>query len=101
MKRFGGWSTNARRSWIFWRPGLWLLVTLIIGVGYTLAQRDPRYLLLLTPSIFNTLSMAPLIGYPDYRYQYVAQVIGMFMLPLLFRKNVSSAFESTGAVTSP
>ena len=84
------WTQNESRIWLYWRPGLWLLLSVIAGVGFALAARDARLLLLLAPSILNTLSLLPFITAPDYRYQWVVVAVGMFLVPLaLFRRTLN------------
>lgn len=65
---------------LFWRPAVIFLALLTIALLLGGWLRERAYLILL-PVIFNTLSLAPLISSQDFRYQYVAYVVG---LPALF-----------------
>ena len=70
-------------SMVFWNSAIYLYVTLFMVGCLAVARRDMRWWLLATPSVFNTLSLAPLIGAPDFRYQYAVVAIPLLLLPLM------------------
>ena len=70
-------------SMVFWNSAVYLYITLFMVGCLAVARRDMRWWLLATPSVFNTLSLAPLIGAPDFRYQYAVVAIPLLLLPLM------------------
>ncbi|MDP5238447.1 hypothetical protein Q9Q94_02845 [Uliginosibacterium sp. 31-16] len=78
-------------SMAFWNSAIYLYLTLFMVGCLAVARRDRRWWLLATPSVFNTLSLAPLIGAPDFRYQYAVVVIPLLLLPLMLAPAPSPA----------
>ena len=100
MAWFSNWSKHDRRIWFFWRPGFWLLLSLIATTGLALSMRDAHFFMLLAPSILNTLSLAPIMAAPDFRYDWIVVAIGVFLVPLALFRRRSGANAPVVATTN-
>ncbi len=83
VQRVALWSARPGQVWIFWRPAFWMYLSVLVSAGLWLSVRDARFLLLVAPGVLNTASLAPLIGSPDWRYQYPVVTCGLLVAPIL------------------
>lgn len=80
------WSNEPARVWYFWRPAIYLYLTLAVVTLLALRLRSGRVMLLSVPSLANSLVLMALITVQDFRFQYPIYVIGLLSLPLLLIK---------------
>ncbi len=88
LKAEFAWTTaSTPRFVLFWRPAFMFL--LLAGCLAMAVSRNPSAFLPLAlagaPALFNTLSMMPLTGSQDFRYQLPIYMIGPFLMALAVR----------------
>ena len=91
VNKFLYWTNEPAQVWYFWRPALYLYLTLAAVTLLALRLRSKQVMLLSVPSLANSLILMALITVQDFRFQYPVYVIGLLSLPLLLIKR--SPFE--------
>jgi hypothetical protein len=90
LKQLFDWSTtNGYPRWIFWLPANALYLVLIVSLALVVRRRTWKSVLLAAPAVATTLSIAPLMVIPAYRYQYSVTMMALLLLPLLATRNPS------------
>jgi hypothetical protein len=84
LQRLKIWTEKPSLRPLFWGTALALFVPIFLSGLFVIVRRDWRYLLLCCLPVFNALSLAPLVGSPDYRYQYPAVVVMLLLIPISF-----------------
>jgi hypothetical protein len=80
------WSVTGGYIWLIWGPAIYLyLVSFVAAVLATVHHRRKMLLIAALP-LLNTISLVPLIGSPDYRYQYGVVLISIISILLMFAK---------------
>jgi hypothetical protein len=66
----------------FWGTAPALFLSVFVAIVFAIRWRNWRYVLLCALPALNAVSLAPLIGSPDYRYGYPSVVVMLALLPL-------------------
>jgi hypothetical protein len=70
--------------WILGRVAFWLYLSILALSTFALRYKAPLYLLVLMPSLFSSIPMAFLGGWPAFRYVYPSYLVGILFLGLMF-----------------
>jgi len=90
---------------VFWRPATMMLALFVVAAMASLQGMRPVLLLALSPVILNVLSLVPVIGSQDFRYDYPTVLIGPLLIVFfagicsLRRPGVQSAVSPVAANT--
>jgi len=80
------WSVTGGYIWLMWGPAIYLYIVCFgAAVLGTMHHRKDMLLIAALP-LLNTISLIPLIGSPDYRYQYSVVLISIVSLLLMFAR---------------
>jgi len=83
-----------------WRPGLFLFIALATVVSLAYGRKDYRLLVLLAPTLANTLPYFWLMCTPDYRYQFgvvlSGELLPLLLLALPYASGTTSARSASG-----
>ncbi len=64
-------TNNKVLNILFYRPALHMYVAIICCLALSIMKKKKRYMLLLTPMLFNTISFLPALPAQDFRYFYI------------------------------
>lgn len=82
LRDYCSWTETWTHLWLFWKPFLYLSFGLFGVLLYTVVQKRYDVLLVATLPLMLTLSLAVVIPFPAFRYQFPATLL--FMLLFLF-----------------
>jgi hypothetical protein len=74
-------NINSALRLIFWKPSLWLYISIISGIIIA-KQLSKKYLLLLIPILSNAFVFMIATPAQDYRYMYANFLIAAFLIPI-------------------
>ncbi|WP_201864666.1 DUF6020 family protein [Microvirga soli] len=96
LTREVSWTTSNELLFsIFWRPASVVFIILILVSALRQRQKLCVVFVVLSPVLFNTLSLVPLIGSQDYRYQFPLVLAGLLLTPLLIHFARQTICESS------
>lgn len=79
--RILAYTMDTDKMVFFWRPALWLYISLIAGL--LIARiRGKEYLLLLIPMVSNSMAFMAATPAQDFRYQYANLLVAAILVPL-------------------
>ncbi len=81
-------SQDPNLNWFFWRPALFLYVSLLIAGILTLRNQDLRFLAISVPIIIQSITFSLIFAAPNFRYHYAVYLVALICLPLLFSSPV-------------
>lgn len=81
---------------LFWRPALWLYISVLSGITLKLKYKL-KALLVLVPLVSNAAAFMVATPSQDFRYQYGNVLIGFILLPLAFQV-LHSKFNNTNEI---
>lgn len=83
------YSKVVRGRSIIWKPAIPMYLFLILTVFCFIKYRNKKMLLIMSPLVFNVLSLAICIPAQDYRYLFANHTIFLVTLPIIFMKEIN------------
>lgn len=74
---------------ILWKPAIPMYLFLILTVFCFVKYKNKKMLLIISPLVFNVLSLAICIPAQDYRYLFANHTICLVTLPIIFMKGIN------------
>jgi hypothetical protein len=86
-------SHNHNLNWLFWRPALFLYITIFTSSILILRNRNFRYSLIVVPALLQAITLTLIFAAPNFRYYYATYLVALITLPLIFGPKMSTETE--------
>lgn len=81
---FLGIENNKILATLFWRPAIYLYIALVSLIVFQIRNKQPKAFLILCPLLGQSLFLFFFNRIQNFRYQYGAVIIGLFLIGLVF-----------------
>ncbi|PKO07310.1 MAG: hypothetical protein CVU41_01020 [Chloroflexi bacterium HGW-Chloroflexi-3] len=82
-------SYNPDLNWLFWRPALFLYLTLFTSSIIILRNRNFRFILIVVPALLQAITLTMIFAAPNFRYYYATYLVALITLPLIFSPKIN------------
>jgi len=82
-------SHNPNLNWLFWRPALFLYLTLFTSSIIILRNRNFRFILIVVPALLQAITLTMIFAAPNFRYYYATYLVALITLPLIFSPKIN------------
>lgn len=93
LQSFYVYVLETTKTWLIWRPALYLYLSIFCATIFTRRRRSWKYFLFLTPIISHSIILFFINATQEVRYQYPVYLVSLLSLVLIFvdrpRSNIS------------